>query len=221
MSSTFSEAVGVVKDSCLDGSGSCPLLRALGTAVDPPLPISAWTAPVAVTLQRRQMRDRTVRAAAVGYQLERTVTTEGHFVRVKDQLTTAGNRTRAAGYLPTGYVGIVVLHRVSFLGGAEQIQTDRARCCLAPRPTGHAIQLRKKKPHLPEIVYLSARPVPLQSTLTDSTLGGVGMIPLDDVLETHSFDNVNVSAYHTAKLRVQSDPPAWRRRSNVCGGPTA
>ena len=31
----------------------------------------------------------------------------------------------------------------------------------------------------------------------------------------------NVSAYHTQKLPVQSDPPAWRRESNVCSGPTS
>ena len=52
-----------------------------------------------------------------------------------------------------------------------------------------------------------------------STLGGAGMLPLDDVFETHAYGNV--SAYHTQKLPVQSDPPTWRRESNVCGGPTS
>ena len=47
-----------------------------------------------------------------------------------------------------------------------------------------------------------------------SPLGGAGMIPLDDVFETHSY--ANNSAFHLSKLPVQSDPPPWRIKSNVC-----
>ena len=62
-----------------------------------------------------------VHAAGVGYSLSRIVSVEGHLVRIKDQITTNGNQTTAAGYLPTGYVGIEITHRTAFVGGAGRM----------------------------------------------------------------------------------------------------
>jgi hypothetical protein len=214
ISSTFSEAVGVVQECPYPiGGGSCPLLRALGTAIDPPQPVSAWTAPVNVA--KAADGSWTVSVAAVGYRLLRTVTVENHRVRVQDQLTTTGNRTRPGGYEPTTQVGIEVTHRAAFTSGGQQMQgavlpgTAATWAC-------HSIAQEEATPVGTRVPVTSSGNPTIHA---HSELGGVGMIPLDDVFETHSYGNV--SAYHTAKLPAQSDPPEWRRKSNVCSGPTS
>ena len=214
VSSTFSEAVGVVKECPYPiGGGSCPLLRAVGTAIDPPQPVSAWTTPVAV--EKAADGSWTVSAAAVGYRLLRTVTVESHRVRVQDQLTTTGNRTRPAGYEPTERVGIEITHRAAFASGAEQMQGAVLPGALASWAC-HSIAQEEATPVGTRVPVTSSGNPTIHA---HSALGGVGILPLDDVFETHSYGNI--SAFHTAKLPVQSDPPEWRRKSNVCSGPTS
>ena len=196
-----------------EDSVSCALLRALGTAVDPPQPLSAWAAPVAVA--PAPGGGWTVSAAAVGYRIDRLVTVEGHRVRIKDTITTAGNRTTAAGHVPSGFVGIEITHRTAFPGGGGQMQG-----AVLPGTQGnwacHSIAQEEATPVGDRTPVTSSGNPTIHA---HSALGGAGMLPIDDVFEVHSYGNV--SAYHTAKLPVQSDPPAWRRESNVCGGPTS
>jgi hypothetical protein len=181
---------------------SGPLLRALGTAVDAPLPLSPWPTPVAVKDEARGTW--LVSAAAGSYRLNRTVRVEGHFVRIKDQLTTAGS----SGGPP---VGIEILHRTSFVNseikmeGAVLPSASSNWACHSIRDE-EATAAGDRTPDT-----ASGNP----TIHAHGSLGGAGMIPLDDVFETHHYGNV--SAFHTAKLPVQSDPPAWRRKSNVCG----
>jgi hyaluronoglucosaminidase len=79
-----------VSSTFTEPSGSAPLLRALGTAVEVPLPLNAWIAPI--TVLGTSKTGWLVSAAAGSYRLNRTVTVKGHFVRIKDQITTGGSQ---------------------------------------------------------------------------------------------------------------------------------
>ena len=182
VSSTYSEAVGVVKECPYPiGGGSCPLLRALGTAVDPPQPLSAWEAPVTVSGAGDSW---TVSAAAVGYHINRTVTVEGHRVRIKDTITTGGNRTAAAGYTPTQFVGIEITHRTAFTGDAS----DHMQGAVLPGTQAtwacHSIAQEEATPVGDRTPVTSSGNPTIHA---HSTLGGAGMLPLDDVFETHAY----------------------------------
>ena len=188
VSSTFTEA-----------GGARGHLRAMGTAVDPPQPLDAWSEGVAVAGAGTSW---SITAGAGSYSVNRTVVAEGHRLRISDRITAASG---------SGPVGIAIAHRTSFVGqGGEMLGA-----LLPAGPDTWACT---------SIADEEATPPGDRTTLTSTgnptihahgTHGGAGLIPLDDVFETHSF--ANNSAFPTNKLPVQSDPPASRAKSNVCG----
>ena len=190
-----------------------PALRALGTAVDAAVPLAQWHGSVAVA----QLNETawTVAARAGSYTVNRTVTAEGHFVRVRDQITTIVDAS-SGGDTP---VGIEIMHRTSFVSSASLPSPGSSNEMLGavlPGASGnwacHSMANEEATPVGDRTRTTSTGNPTIHA---HSRLGGAGMLPLDDVFELHSFGNV--SAYHTAKLPVQSDPPAWRANSDVCG----
>jgi hypothetical protein len=194
VSSTFTEG------------GSPPLLRALGVAVDPPMAASPWVAPITISGGGGTWN---VLAFASRYHLNRTITVQAHRLIVSDTITVF-NLTSATPH--QNVVGIEITHRSSFASGAGQQVQGGYLPGVADSWACHSIADEEAtKPGDRTTLTSTGNP----TIHAHSNFGGVGMIPLDDVFETHSYGNM--SAYRTNKLPVQSDPPAWRRQSNVCG----
>jgi hypothetical protein len=180
-----------------------PLLHSLGTAVDPQQPLRPWSVPIAVS-KASDGASWTVTAVAAGYKIDRTVTVESHVVRIKDIITTSGNTSSPP-------VGIEITHRTSFVGAAGSMKG-----AVLPGATGNWACHSMGQEEATAVGDRTRTTTTGNPTIhAHSSHGGAGMIPLDDVFELHSYGNV--SAYHTAKLPVQSDPPAARAESDVCG----
>jgi hypothetical protein len=135
---------------------------------------------------------------------------DAHRLRMSDQISVHPSPL-SAGRSAEGVVGLEIRHYSSFVGGAGQMQgaflpgvMDNWAC--------HSIADEEAtKPGDRTSVTSMGNP----TIHAHSNLGGVGMLPVDDVFETHSYGNI--SAFHTSKLPAQSDTVAWRLKSNVCG----
>ena len=167
--------------------------------MDPPLPVSDWSTPIAVNNTGTTW---TVRAVAVGYTLSRVVTIEGHLVRIKDTIVTHGNSTMSAGFYPKPHVAIETTHRTAFVGGTGKMQgavlpgtyadwvrlaptivpyLPRTRVCtqiLEYPQACHSIEQEEATPSGDRTPITSSGNPTIHAHSSD---GGAGMVPIDDV----------------------------------------
>eukprot|EP01052_Picozoa_sp_SAG31_P013221 SAG31_NODE_791_length_12069_cov_22.664411_4_plen_1018_part_00 len=175
-------------------------LHALGTAIDPPLAVSPWIS--APRVDQLNATHYTVTTMAEGFLLHRSLTIESHRLVIGDQLTVKQNAS--------GPLGIEIAHRASFLNG--QAMTGALVPGTGDTWACNSITDEEMSPKSHR-TRLSSYGNP--TIHAHGPFGGAGLVPLDDVFETHSY--ANNSAFRINKLPVQSDPPASRAKANVCG----